>query len=148
MILQKLAPYKSTVIVWLSSFSLIVIQLVMPFTSLNLLLSIVTVPGFLLSSYGIWIIFFRPRSLQPRLQPRRAHDPTIPRKKPRWRYNTYQDPPVHLPNVLWNPLNPDFNDVEYPSSNSDSWSSSDSAGSWSSDSSSGSGNSGDSSGSW
>lgn len=140
MILQKLTPHKSTVIVWLISSISLIIQLVMPFTSLNLLLAIVTVPGFLLSSYTIWIIFFRPQSLQARLQPRRAHDPTIPRKKPRWRYNTYQDPPVHLPNVLWNPLNPDFNDVEYPSS--------DSAGSWSSDSSSASRNSGDSSGSW
>lgn len=133
MILQKLAPHKPTVIVWLSSLALISMQLLLPFTTLSFLLAIVTVPGFLLSSYVIWIIFFRPRSLQPRLEPRRAHDPTIPRKKPRWRYNTYQDPPVHLPNVNWNPINPDFNDVEYPSNNtgsSDSPNSGDSSGSW------------------
>ncbi|GAA5529634.1 hypothetical protein [Herpetosiphon gulosus] len=132
MILQKLAPHKPTVIVWFSSLTLICMQLLLPFTSLNLLLAIVTVPGVLLSSYAIWIIFFRPRSLQARLQPRRAHDPTIPRKKPRWRYNTYQDPPVHLPNVDWNPIDPDFIDLDSlgSSNNSSRSGSGDSSGAW------------------
>lgn len=116
--LQKLAPHKPTVIVWLGSLSLVMLQLILPLTSLNLLLAIVTVPALLLSSYVIWIIFFRPRSLQARLQPRRAHDPTIPRKKSGWRYNTYQDPAVRLPNVLHNPIDPDFFELEPFSSDS------------------------------
>ncbi|WP_110514232.1 hypothetical protein [Herpetosiphon llansteffanensis] len=110
--LQKLAPHKPTVIVWLSSLPLIIGQLLLPFGMLNLLLAIVTVPSLLLSSYALWIIFFRPRSLQARLEPRRAHDPTIARKKPRWRYNTYQDPAVQLPNVLHNSIDPDFFDLD------------------------------------
>ena len=132
MILQKLASHKPTVIVWLSSLALISMQLLLPFTTLSFLLAIVTVPGFLLSSYVIWIIFFRPRSLQARLEPRRAHDPTIPRKKPRWRYNTYQDPPVHLPNVDWNPIDPDFIDLESlaPNNSSSSSGGGDSNGRW------------------
>ncbi len=144
MIVQKLAPYKPTVIVWLGSLSLIIVQLFWPWSMLNLLLAIVTVPGFLLSSYALWVIFFRPRSLQNRLEPRRAHDPTIPRKKTRWRYNTYQDPAVQLPDVRWNPIDPDFFDLEVINP-----SSADSGGSWSNNSSSSSaGKSGDSSGSW
>ncbi|MBM7845789.1 hypothetical protein [Herpetosiphon giganteus] len=133
---QKLAPHKPTVIVWLGSLSLIIVQLLLPWSLLNLLLAIVTVPTLLLSSYALWIIFFRPRSLQARLEPRRAHDPTIARKKPRWRYNTYQDPAVHLPNVLHTPIDPDFFELESLTS-----SGADSGGSWAS-------KSGDSIGSW